>query len=348
MTPEEIHELARRIADLLARRAADANPHPSDPGPALHDALQPWIGAAQRLDDVAPRPRGAAPSRSPRPPYHEVTVAARAAAAGRGPSPLPAGSSQVTAGQGSTGTSVPVAVSNRHIHLSEAHVAQLFGVSRGLSADRPIKQPGQFAARERVRVVGPVGAIEDVRIVGPARGDTVVELAASDARAIGVEAPLRSSTSTRGSAPIRLEGPAGAVDLSHGAIIHARHLHVSVRDGSRLGLADGDRVDIVVGTGDRRTTLHRVLIRAGAQHVTELHLDTDDARAFGIMRDALAQLLRSDRTARATSGRGNRTLITERDVDAIAAAGQNVSRGPGYVVTPAAIDRAKALGVWRG
>jgi len=209
MTPEEIQELARRIAELLARRESDAPLRPSNPRPI-----------------------------SARPPYREVTVAARAAAAGRGPSPLPGGSSQVVTAKGSAGTSVPVAVSNRHIHLSQAHVAQLFGPTHGLSEDRAIKQPGQFAAKERVRVVGPAGSIDGVRVVGPARGDTVVELAASDAKAIGVEAPLRSSTSTQGSAPIRLEGPGGAVDLPHGAIIHARHLHVGPRDSARLGQAE--------------------------------------------------------------------------------------------------------------
>ena len=317
MTPEEIQELARRIAELLARRESEPHAPSSDPRPAIA-----------------------------RPPYREVTVAARAAAAGRGPSPLPAGSSQVITARGAGGAAVPVAVSNRHIHLSQAHVTQLFGPAHGLSEDRAIRQPGQFAAKERVRVVGPDGGIDGVRVVGPARGDTVVELAAADAKAIGVEAPLRSSTSTQGSAPIRLEGPAGTLDLPHGAIIHARHLHVGPRDSARLGLADGDRVDLVVGGGHRRATLHDVLVRAGAQHATELHLDTDDARAFGIAAGATAELLRAGRSGR-SAPRGNRTVVTERDVDAIAAAGQTVSRGPGCVVTPAAIDRAKALGVWR-
>jgi putative phosphotransacetylase len=318
MTPEEIQELARRIAEVLARRESDSSLPPAAPGP--HHA---------------------------RPSYREVTVAARAAAAGRGPSPLPGGSSQVVTARGSAGASVPVAVSNRHIHLSQAHVDQLFGASHGLSEDRAIKQPGQFAAKERVRIVGPAGGIDGVRVVGPARGDTVVELAAADAKAIGVEAPLRSSTATQGSAPIRLEGPAGAVDLPQGAIVHARHLHVGPHDSARLGLADGDRVDLVVGTGDRRATLHGVLVRAGATHATELHLDTDDARAFGIATGATAELLRASRTGRSAS-KGHLRVVTERDVDAIAAAGQTVSRGPGCVITPAAIDRAKALGVWRG
>lgn len=251
--------------------------------------------------------------------------------------------------------SVPVAVSNRHIHLCEADIHRLFGPKHQLTSDRPIEQPGQFAAHERLRVVGPAGAIADVRVVGPARKATQVELAASDAKAIGVSAPVRPSGATVGSAPVRLEGPAGAIDLPGGAIIAARHLHVSVGDGARMGLSDGDRVTLLIGSGDRRATVHDVLVRLGKRHATELHVDTDEARAYGVGRGATAVLVGrgggggggGGGRARAMPNEGGRRVVTERDVEAIAAAGQSLSRGPGCIITPAAIDRAKAFGIWR-
>ena len=167
-----------------------------------------------------------------------------------------------------------------------------------------------------------------------------------------MDAPVRGSGDTAGTAPIRLEGPAGAVDLSSGTIIAARHLHLSTEDGARFGLADGGRVTLVVGTaaggaGDRRATLHDVLVRMGERHATELHLDKDEAHAYGIVRAATATLLIASGPGGRPRREGASRVITARDVDAIAAEGKSVSRGPACIVTPAAIDRAKAFGIWR-
>ena len=331
MTPEEIQALAQRIADFLAARRGGATPAPDVQAAAK--ARSPDIQGREGVGRY-------------RPAYAQLTVAARAAAAGSGPSPLPGGPSTAQR-QGTAERSVPVAISNRHIHLSQSDVERLFGSSHRLTPDRSIKQPGQFAAQERLRVVGPKGAIAGIRVVGPARGATQVELAASDAYCIGLDAPIRASGSTGGSAPVRLEGPAGAIDLSGGAIIAARHLHVSIPDGSRLGLSHGERVTLLVGSGDRRATLHEVLVRSGEGHATELHVDTDEARAFGIEQGSTAVLVGKAGGGHHTAGPGGRQVITERDVDAFAAAGRSLSRGPGRVVTPAAIDRAKAFGIWR-
>ena len=331
MTPEEIQALAQRIADFLAARRGGTTTAPD--AQAGVEGRSPGIQGREGVGRY-------------RPAYAKLTVAARAAAAGSGPSPLPGGPSTVQR-QGATEQSVPVAISNRHVHLSQSDVERLFGPSHRLTSDRPIKQPGQFAAQERLRIVGPKGGIAGVRVVGPARGATQVELAASDAYGIGLNPPIRASGSTAGSAPVRLEGPAGAIDLSGGAIIAARHLHVSVPDGARLGLSNGERVTLLVGSGDRRATLHDVLVRLGENHATELHVDTDEARAFGIEPGSTAVLVRKPGGGHLRASSGGRRVITERDVDAFAAAGKSLSRGPGRVVTPAAIDRAKAFGIWR-
>ncbi len=389
MTPEEVRVLAQRIAELLSRRDWVPGPvRPPPPGGPTSASLPSWAGAAQSLPDVAPSRRPGAPQPGPRPAYHDLTAAARAAAAGRGPSPLPSPTVRAGSGTSTTARSVPVAVSNRHIHLSQQDVERLFGAGHHLTPDRPITQPGQFAARERVRVVAPDagvagaggaegageaggerGGIDGVRVVGPARATTQVELAASDFRRLGLKGPVMHSGRTAGAAPIRLEGPAGAVDIEAGAMIAARHLHVAPEDADRFGLSDGDRVTLVVGGGDRQATLQNVLVRAGERHATELHLDVDEARAFAVDGDARAEIVgrpfrrRSGRGTAGTAGAGGaggaegaggtgsaasgrRVLVTERDVDQYARDGQTLTDGGHLLVTPAARDRAKALGIW--
>ena len=248
--------------------------------------------------------------------------------------------------EGRTGREVTIGVSNRHIHITQAHVEQLFGPGKRLTPDRPITQPGQFAARECLRVAGPGGAVEAVRIVGPTRQATQVELSAQDCRRLGIDAPIRHSGNVAGSAAVRLEGPSGTVELPQGAIIAARHVHVSPADAARFGLTDGDRVTFVVGTGDRQTTLHDVLVRSGSTHATEIHLDTDEANAFGVKTGDVARLVgRPQRKPRPKSN-GRRPVLTERDVAALAAGGQTLGPASPYLITPAARDRAKALGIW--
>jgi len=351
MTPEEIRAVAARIAERVAARRdwVPAPVRPEPPGRPSPGQLPAWAGAAQTLSDVAPVPGRKTPSGRHRPAYDALTAAWRAAAAGRGPAPLPGGPAAAPAERAAGGRTVAIGVSNRHVHITQADVERLFGTGASLVPERPITQPAQFAARERVRVVGPKGAIDAVRIVGPVRDATQVELSASDCRTLGLDAPVRHSGSIAGSAPVRLEGPAAAVDLAEGAIVAARHLHVSPNDAARWGLADGDHVTIVLGAGERRTTLHDVLIRSGKAHATEIHLDLDEASALGVGTGERASIVgrptrRPARAARA----GARRLITERDVAAIGARGESLgARGP-YLLTPAAIDRAKALGLWTG
>ncbi len=349
MNRDEIEALASRIAELLGDREWIPGPVRPEPHPGPSPGkLPPWAGAAQNLSDVAPgKGRGPAPARH-RPAYDTLTTAARAAAAGRGPSPLPGGDTGAApAPRGNR--EVPVAMSNRHIHLTAAAVQQLFGAGSTLTSDRPIRQPGQFAAKERLRVVGPTGAIDGVRVVGPARGVNQVELALSDCRKLGLDAPIRASGTVAESAPIRLEGPAGSLDLPEGAMVAARHLHVGPDDEDRLGVRDGDRVTLLVGSGERTATLPDVLVRSGTTHATELHVDADEARAFLIEAGSRARLIGRPRRGSGQPGvTTGKTLITERDVSGIAASGRTLSDAGGLIITPAARDRAKALGIWRG
>jgi|GEM_PF-266282 len=354
MTPDEIERLAERIARIL--REGDWIPgpvRPDPPGSPTPGQLPAWAASAQSLGDVAPgRSRGDGGPGRHRADYGALSAAARAAAAGRGPSP-----GRVAGGSGSRvttrGRRVPVAISNRHVHLSQSDAEALFGPGTSLTPDRPIRQPGQYAAHQRVSVVGPDGRIEGVRVVGPTREETQVELARSDCREIGLAAPVAGSGHLRGAAPVTLEGPAGRVDLPAAAIVAARHLHVSEEDAPGLGLADGDRVDLDVGSGERRVRLFGVLVRSGSRHATELHLDRDEAWAVGIDGSGQEAVM----VGRPRRGRGMgtgpsrttgaRPLISAQDVDRLAAEGETLSDGSRYLVTPAARDRARALGIWR-
>lgn len=344
MTKDELEALAARIAELLARQGWVPGPVRPEPPPGN---LPAWSGAAQQLSDIAPTLGRKTNSGRHRPAYDAIVAASRAAAAGRGPSPLPGGNG-AGINAAAAGRTVKVAISNRHMHITQADFEKLFGAGKQPVPERPISQPGQFAAMEKVRVVGPKGAIEGIRIVGPARKATQVELSAADCWAIGLDAPIRHSGATAGSAAVRLEGPSGSVALGEGAIIAARHIHVNPADAGRLGVADGDRVSVVLGSTERRVTLHDVLIRSGSAHATEMHLDTDEAHAFGVKTGDLAALTgRPQQPRTGARSSGARPLLTERGVDAVAAGGETLSDRSPYRLTPLARDRAKALGIWR-
>lgn len=176
---------------------------------------------------------------------------------------------------------LPVAVSARHVHLSAEALAALFGPGARLTPLRPLRQPGNFAAAEQVAVIGPKGRIDHVRVLGPLRRRTQIELSRTDTFVIGLDAPVRDSGDLEGTPRVMLEGPAGRIETD-GLIIAARHIHTNADDAARLGLADGDRVEVRVGDGDRALLFAHVLVRVGRDSFTEMHIDTDEANAAGI------------------------------------------------------------------
>jgi putative phosphotransacetylase len=348
MNTDDLKGLSEKIAAQLAAAGARAwipGPvRPEPPGRPTAGALPAWAAAAQSLPDVGPSRRPGHPRH--RADYPGLVAASRQAAAARGPSPLPAGSAAGSARRG-TATSareVPIGVSNRHLHVSQADAATLFGAGKALTAKRPVTQPGQYATEETVTVVGRGGKIEGVRLVGPARGRTQLELSPADCRTLGIAAPVKLSGRLEGSAGgVTLEGPAGRVALESGVIVAQRHLHVAPADALRLGVGDGDVVAIECGPAGRRVTLHDVAVRMGPTHATELHLDVDEANAAQVATGDPARIVARGRGER----RGRRPLLTERDVTLLAARGETLAAGGPYLLTPAARDRARALGVWR-
>lgn len=177
---------------------------------------------------------------------------------------------------------IPVAVSGRHVHLSEAAVAALFGPGYRLTPAAPLRQPGNWIAQERIALQGPKGRLDQVAILGPLRSRTQIEVSRTDSFALGIDAPLRDSGQLDGTPRVRLIGPAGELD-SDGLIVAARHIHTNPPEAAAMGLRDGDLVQVrVSGPGGRDLVFARTLIRVKDGAVTEMHIDTDEANAAGI------------------------------------------------------------------
>jgi putative phosphotransacetylase len=177
---------------------------------------------------------------------------------------------------------VPVGVSARHVHVSQADLETLFGKGYTLTKKKEL-MGGQYAAEEQVTIVGiKLRAIENVRILGPVRKETQVEISATDALKLGVKTPIRDSGDTKGSAPIAIVGPKGALYLKEGCIIAKRHIHMSPADAKEAGVKNGDVVSVKAENA-RGTTFNHVTIRVDESYTLEMHIDTDEANAANII-----------------------------------------------------------------
>ena len=188
--------------------------------------------------------------------------------------------------------SVPVGVSARHIHLTQQDVEKLFGPGYQLTRKKEL-MGGQFAANEQCTVVGlKLRAIENVRILGPVRKQSQVEISATDARTLGVNAPLRQSGDTKGSAAVALVGPKGVVYLEEGCIVAARHIHMTPAQASAASLRDGDYVSVRMGN-ERGAVLDHVKIRVDDSFSLDMHIDTDEANACQVKQGDIAAIIRT-------------------------------------------------------
>lgn len=188
------------------------------------------------------------------------------------------------------GYEVKIGLSNKHLHLSQEHIEALFGKGHELTPTKDLVQPGQFACEEKVDIVGPKKTLTGIRVLGPARKDTQVELALTDARTIGIKAPVRESGKLEGTPGCKLVGPCGEVELDHGVIAALRHVHLSAAQAEEAGVKDKDVISIKIG-GERGLVFDNVLVRAGEGHEREVHLDTDEGNAAGCGPDAVCELI---------------------------------------------------------
>ena len=183
-----------------------------------------------------------------------------------------------------------IALSNKHIHLSQADIDVLFGQGYELTHKKDLSQPGQFACEEMVEVVGPKGSTK-MRVLGPARPESQVEVSLADARGLGIAVPVRQSGDTEGTPGCKLVGPKGEVEMTKGVIVAARHIHMSLEDAERFGVKDKDVVSVQT-TGERALLFNNVLVRANAAFALEMHVDLEEGNAAGVKNGDLVELVK--------------------------------------------------------
>ncbi len=264
---------------------------------------------------------------------------------------------------------VPVGVSARHVHLCQTDLDRLFGPGYRLKPCKPLSQPGQFAALERITVSGPKGELANVRVLGPVRRQTQVEVTFSDLMRLGIKGMVRMSGDVGGTPGCTLKGPAGEIQIPCGVIVAARHLHLSGPQAALYGVKDGDAVKLRMD-GPRPGVLEQIICRVGEGHDLEAHLDTDEANAFGISTGTLLEILSGcacggdcqkhtappssmapspalpqAQTPKPPEPTGEiMSLVTERDIEDAWRRGEKVILcKPRCIITDAAKDRAASL-----
>ena len=183
---------------------------------------------------------------------------------------------------------VPVEASGRHVHLTAEQARTLFG--HGLTPRRPLSQPGQFLAQERVTVAGPKGVFHNVAVLGPERREAQVEISLTDGRILGIRPPVKQSGDVSGSPGCTLEGPKGKVTLDRGVIAARRHIHLTPEDGKLLGVTDRQIVKLQVFS-DRPVIFGDTVVRISPSFARAAHLDYDEANACGFTGDELGRIL---------------------------------------------------------
>jgi putative phosphotransacetylase len=241
---------------------------------------------------------------------------------------------------------IPIGISSRHFHISQADLEILFGAGYQLIKLRDISQKGQFAANETLTVVGPKGKIEKIRIVGPTRGKTQLEISRSDAVWLGIDPPVRYSGDLTNSASVHLVGSKGELHLKEGVIIAQRHIHMSPADAKNFGVKDRDRVVVAPlakmltpNSEDRTVIFDNVLIRVHENFVLDFHIDLDEANAAGLKTGDKVRILGFSNVAAAEPPV---KLITENDVRRAMLEKRRIKVPAGAKITPAAAELAKA------
>lgn len=172
-----------------------------------------------------------------------------------------------------------VETSARHLHVTQQDLETLFGKGAELHNKKDLSQPGQFATTEKVDVVGPKKTIPGVSILGPVRPATQVEISLTDARTLGITAPIRESGDIAGSAGCKLVGPCGEITIEEGVIVAKRHIHMTPADAQELGVKDKEIVSVAINTPERKTVFGDVVVRVSDKFALAMHVDTDEANA---------------------------------------------------------------------
>ncbi len=183
-----------------------------------------------------------------------------------------------------------VETSARHVHVTKETLEKLFGKDYELTIKKMLSQPGQFASNEKVKIVGTKGEL-NASILGPVRKENQVELSLTDARSIGVVAPIRESGDIKESGACKLVGPCGEVELSEGVIAAKRHIHMTEKDAKEFGLKDKDIVKVEVKSQDRSLVFGDVVVRVSNNYALAMHIDTDESNAAGLSGQVFGKIL---------------------------------------------------------
>ncbi len=187
---------------------------------------------------------------------------------------------------------VLVETSARHVHVTAADLATLFGADAVLTKKKDLSQPGQFASMERVDIVGPKGEMKGVSILGPVRPASQVEIALTDARKLGIAAPIRESGDIAGTPGCKLVGPKGEVELKEGVIAAKRHIHFTPAEAAEAGVQDKQVVSVKVDTDGRSLIFGDVVVRVSEKFSAAMHIDTDESNAAGISGTVYGEILK--------------------------------------------------------
>lgn len=185
-----------------------------------------------------------------------------------------------------------VETSARHVHVTPETLAVLFGEGHELTKKKDLSQPGQFACEERVTVVGPKKELPNVSILGPCRKADQIELSATDARSIGIAAPVRESGDVAGSGACKLVGPCGEVEVKEGVIVAKRHIHLTPADAEELGVENGEIVAVKIESADRTAILCDTVCRVSESYARAMHIDTDESNAVGAGKDQMGVIVK--------------------------------------------------------
>lgn len=186
---------------------------------------------------------------------------------------------------------LPIALSNRHMHLGKEDLEKLFGEGHELTILKDLSQPGQYACEEVVDLVGPKGTIRGVRVLGPTRNSTQVEVSVSDCFKLGIQPVVRQSGDIKDSPGLKLVGPKGEVELKEGIIVAARHIHMHTEDAERFGVKDKDIVSVRTD-GERGLVFEHVLVRAHKDFALEMHVDIEEGNAAGVKNRDMVELIK--------------------------------------------------------
>ncbi|MGP1361833.1 MAG: PduL/EutD family phosphate acyltransferase [Candidatus Fimenecus sp.] len=186
---------------------------------------------------------------------------------------------------------VLVETSARHCHLTQETLEVLFGKDYKLTMKKELSQPGQFASNELIKVIGPKGEFSKVRILGPVRSANQVELSATDARSIGILAPVRESGDIENSGACKIVGPVGEVELSDGVIIAKRHIHMTNANAEEFGVENGQIVSVKINSSERSLIFGDVVVRVSDSYSLAMHIDTDESNAVMADREAYGEVI---------------------------------------------------------